>query len=62
MSDCVEISGMFNIKRISDNNKTPSWIGIIESYIFKGWHWNFNYLNMFKKLRITLYAHPDGQN
>lgn len=33
MSDCVEISGMFNIKRISDNNKTPSWIGIIESYI-----------------------------
>lgn len=33
MSDCVEISGMFNIKRISYNNKTPSWIGIIESYI-----------------------------
>lgn len=33
MSDCEEISGMFNIKRISDNNKTPSWIGIIESYV-----------------------------
>lgn len=33
MSDCVEILGILNIKRISDNNKTPSLIGNIESYI-----------------------------
>lgn len=33
MFDCVEILGMFNIKRIFDNNKIFFWIGIIESYI-----------------------------
>lgn len=32
MSDCVEISGILNIKRISDNNKTPSLIGNMKLY------------------------------
>lgn len=37
MSDCVEISGIFNLKRISDSNKT-SLIGTIESYILHQYH------------------------